>query len=257
MAGRPRGPWVRWAVASLVLIVLGAVLLVLGARGQDVGPGIPGPIGNTGVSSVPATTQSFTGDATAVDLASFSTTTVPSRGASTGTAVVGSVVAPRVARRHKAPTKSAFLGRSRPVHLSIPSLGLSVPLSVLGINRDGSVQVPTNYNEPGWYRFGPAPGQRGSAVILGHVDTFRGPAVFFYLRNLRPGNRVNVVLADHKVVHFAVIGLRMYTKAQFPERLVYGPRTYSALQLVTCGGVFDHATGHYLSNLVVFTRRVA
>ena len=116
--------------------------------------------------------------------------------------------------------------------------------------------MPTNFNLPGWYKFGPSPGQRGSAVILGHVDTYRGPAIFLYLVKLRPGNRVFVTLANGRKVEFAVIGLRMYTKRQFPLRLVYGPRNYSALQLVTCGGIFDHRTGHYLSNIVVFTAQV-
>ena len=133
---------------------------------------------------------------------------------------------------------------------------MSVGVSQLGLNRDGSPAVPTNFQLPGWYKFGPSPGQRGSAVILGHVDSYRGRAVFYSLVNLRPGNRIFVTLANGRKVQFAVIGLRMYTKRQFPIRLVYGPRTYSALQLVTCGGVFDHRTGHYLSNIVVFTAQV-
>ena len=248
-----RSKWWPWAVGSLVLIVDGVTLLVFGARGQDVGPGIPGPIGQTGVTSSTASPQSFTGDAVPVVLASLNTTSTVS---SPSSGVTTSVRTPAV--KKKAPPKRtpAFLARSRPVHLWIPTLNLSVPLSVLGLDPNGAVQVPTDFNVPGWYKFGPAPGQRGSAVILGHVDTFRGPAVFFYLRDLRPGNVVTVQLADRKVVRFAVLGLRMYTKGQFPERTVYGPRSYSALQLVTCGGVFDHATGHYLSNLVVYTKRI-
>ena len=257
MTDSSRRTWIRWAIGSLVLIVLGAVLLILGARGQDVGPGISGPIGSTGVTPGPSTTQSVAAGVVSVNLASFSVTSSRPVVASSGTVGTRPVAVTDRVARHKPKVGTTFLGRSRPIHLMIPTLHLSVPLSVLGLNRDGSVQVPTNFNVPGWYKFGPAPGQRGSAVILGHVDTYKGPAVFFYLRNLRPGNQVVVQLADHKVVHFAVLGLRMYTKGQFPERVVYGPRSYSALQLVTCGGVFDHATGHYLSNLVVFTKRVS
>ncbi len=133
---------------------------------------------------------------------------------------------------------------------------MSTSIVTLGLNRDGSVQVPSNTVQVGWYKFGPAPGQRGSAVILGHVDSYRGIGVFFYLDTLRPGDQVVVRLADRKIVRFAVIGLREYTKSQFPEKVVYGYRAYSALQLVTCGGVFDHQTGHYLSNIVVYTKRV-
>ena len=80
--------------------------------------------------------------------------------------------------------------------------------------------------------------------------------MFFRLVSLHIGNRVAVTLANGLVVHFAVIGVRMYSKSKFPDRLVYGSRPFSALQLVTCGGAFDHATGHYLSNIVVYTVRV-
>jgi sortase (surface protein transpeptidase) len=139
------------------------------------------------------------------------------------------------------------------VHLSIPIIGVSVPLSVLTLNKDGTVNVPTKFAEPGWYNGDAAPGQKGSAVILGHVDNYHGPAVFFYLDKLALGNRVYVTLADGRKLVFAVIGERMYKKTNFPDKLVYGARNYPALQLVTCGGIFDSATGHYLSNIVVFT----
>jgi hypothetical protein len=88
------------------------------------------------------------------------------------------------------------------------------------------------------------------------VDSVHGPAAFYRLADLRPGNKISIALADGKTVRFKVIGLRMYLKTAFPNRLVYGPRSYSALQLVTCGGVFDSSTHHYLSNLVVFTELV-
>jgi sortase (surface protein transpeptidase) len=97
----------------------------------------------------------------------------------------------------------------------------------------------------------------GSAVILGHVDSVNGPAVFDRLVDLKVGDRVTVKLADGKTVHFKVIGLREYSKKNFPEKLVYGSRPYSALQLVTCGGLFDSQTHHYLSNIVVFTKLVS
>jgi sortase (surface protein transpeptidase) len=143
--------------------------------------------------------------------------------------------------------------RSRPIHLSIPIIGVSVPLSVLTLNKDGTVNVPTNFAVPGWYNGDQSPGQKGSAVILGHVDNYHGPAVFFHLDKLKLGNRVDVTLADGRKLVFAVIGERMYKKTNFPDKLVYGARNYPALQLVTCGGIFDSSTGHYLSNIVVFT----
>jgi hypothetical protein len=143
--------------------------------------------------------------------------------------------------------------RSVPVSLSIPSIGLSVPLGEVGLNSNDTIRPPDNYQIPGWYRLGPSPGQRGSAVILGHVDTYKGPAVFFKLRTLKPGAQVNVTLADNVVVHFEVRQIAMYLKADFPTELVYGSHGFSGLQLITCGGNFDPVTGHYLSNVVVYT----
>ncbi len=139
-----------------------------------------------------------------------------------------------------------------PLTLSIPAIGLRVPLSRLGLNPDHTVQVPTNFQEPGWYQFGPSPGQLGSAVILGHVDSYQGPAVFFRLRFLRPGDHVDVILADGVIAHFVVRQVAMYSKAHFPSFMVYGSHGVSGLQLVTCGGVFDSQTRSYLSNVVVY-----
>jgi hypothetical protein len=134
---------------------------------------------------------------------------------------------------------------------------VEVPLSTLGLNPDGTVQVPTDFQKPGWFRLGPSPGQIGSAVILGHVDSYQGPAVFFQLRSLHVGDAVEVSLADGVVAHFAVTAVAMYSKAQFPADRVYASQGYSALQLVTCGGQFDRASGHYLSNIVAYTSLVA
>jgi hypothetical protein len=147
--------------------------------------------------------------------------------------------------------------RSVPTMLRIPAIGLAVSLSTLGLNSDGSVQVPTNIQQPGWFRLGPTPGQIGSAVILGHVDNYTGPGVFFQLRTLAAGDQVYVSLTDGDTAQFAVNSVAMYSKQQFPARRVYASHGSSALQLVTCGGIFDHQTGSYLSNIVVYTSLVA
>lgn len=147
--------------------------------------------------------------------------------------------------------------RSAPVLLRIPAINLQVPVSSLGINPNGTVQVPTNFQEPGWYRLGPSPGQVGSAVILGHVDSYLGPAVFFQLRSLVAGDQIQVTLADGVVADFSVRMVAMYSKQQFPSLQVYGSHGYSALQLVTCGGVFDTQTRSYLSNIVAYTSLVS
>jgi sortase (surface protein transpeptidase) len=140
--------------------------------------------------------------------------------------------------------------------LRIPAIGVSLRLSTLGLNPNGTVQVPTKDQTPGWFRLGPTPGQIGSAVILGHVDDYQGPAAFYRLRSLRAGDKVDVSLADGVVAHFAVTAVASYLKTQFPAQQVYASHGYRALQLVTCGGQFDAGTGHYLSNVVVYTSLV-
>jgi hypothetical protein len=148
-------------------------------------------------------------------------------------------------------------GRSAPVTLRIPALGMIVPIGSLGLEADGTVQVPSGTAQPGWFRLGPTPGQLGSAVILGHVDSYRGPGVFFQLRTLAAGDQVDVDLADGDTAQFTVNSVAQYSKQQFPAQRVYGSHGSSALQLVTCGGVFDHQTGSYLSNIVVYTSLTA
>jgi sortase (surface protein transpeptidase) len=146
---------------------------------------------------------------------------------------------------------------SVPVSLRIPVIGVSVSLSQLGLNADKSPEVPTRYQEPGWFKLGPAPGMTGSAVILGHVDDKNGPAVFYKLGSLKAGDTVDVSLANGSVAHFAVKAVETYPKTRFPSQKVYGPHGDRALQLVTCGGTFDEASGHYLSNVVAYTSLVS
>jgi sortase (surface protein transpeptidase) len=149
------------------------------------------------------------------------------------------------------------VARSVPTAVRIPAIGLSVWVTQLGLNADGTVEVPTNVKVPGWFSPGPSPGQVGSAVILGHVDSYQGPGVFFQLRTLQPGNQINVNLADGVVATFEVTSVAMYQKTQFPDQQVYGSDGSSELQLVTCGGTFDPQTGHYLSNIVVYSSFVS
>jgi hypothetical protein len=173
---------------------------------------------------------------------------------------LGGPVAPRSASSTvPVPTVAVapVVAHSVPVSLRVPAIAVSVPLSTLGLNPDGTVQVPGNDTEPGWFRLGPSPGQIGSAVILGHVDSHQGPGVFFGLRTLHPGDQVEVTLADGAVATFAVTAVVQYAKDQFPGRQVYASQGRSELQLVTCGGTFDTRTGHYLSNLDVYTSFVS
>jgi hypothetical protein len=151
----------------------------------------------------------------------------------------------------------AAVARSVPVAVRIPAIGVAVWLTQLGLNADGTVSVPTSTQVPGWFSPGPSPGQIGSAVILGHVDSYQGPGVFFKLRTLQPGNPIEVNLSDGAIATFKVTSVVEYQKTAFPDQKVYGSDGSSELQLVTCGGVFDSQTGHYLSNIVVYSSFVS
>jgi len=148
------------------------------------------------------------------------------------------------------------IGVSNPRTVSIPALGVSASIVKLGLMANHQVQVPKTTTVVGWYKLGPTPGQIGSAVLLAHVDSTTGPGVFFYLKNLKAGNLVNVTLANGTVTHFRVQKVVEYSKTAFPDRLVYGNHGSRELHLVTCGGAFDRSTGSYESNVVVFTKYV-
>jgi Sortase domain len=139
-----------------------------------------------------------------------------------------------------------------PVRLEIARIGVSTGLQRLGRARDGSVDVPSEWGVAGWYAGGTRPGDPGSAVILGHVDSKAGPAVFYRLRELRPGDRVEVVRADRSRVRFTVERLEQVDKLRFPTDEVYYPTLTPRLRLVTCGGAFDRASGHYRSNVIAY-----
>ncbi|MDV6278586.1 class F sortase [Rhodococcus erythropolis] len=143
-----------------------------------------------------------------------------------------------------------------PTALRIPAIGVDETLIQLGLNADETVEVPLDYQKPGWFKYGPTPGNAGSSVILGHVDSFDGPAVFYQLHALAAGDRVEVTLADGATARFEVTRLATYPKEEFPAEEVYGEHGYSALQLVTCGGEFDPVARSYESNVVAYTSLV-
>lgn len=181
-----------------------------------------------------------------------------------GFALASQVRAPQPAAAAAGTTGSRGQGqslpRSVPVALAVPAIGVRSPLLQLGLNPDGTMQVPslaTEANEAAWYKYSQTPGQIGSSVIEGHVDSLHGPAVFFQLGALRPGDAIDVTLADHATAIFQVTGVREYSKDHFPDSFIYGPEQYAALRLITCGGTFDHATGHYLSTIVVFAKLIS
>ncbi len=145
---------------------------------------------------------------------------------------------------------------ARPVALTIPLIGVQTKLVYLGLTSDGALQVPSTTSVAGWYTGSPRPGAIGSAIIVGHIDSYLGPGIFFRLDTLRPGDRIYVKRADGSFVEFRVTSVQSYLKDHFPTEAVYGPVPDAELRLITCGGAFDPATGHYLSNIVVYAVEV-
>jgi sortase family protein len=144
---------------------------------------------------------------------------------------------------------------AKPVWVSIPAIGIKkTTLIHLGLNKNGTLQVPHTTTVAGWFTGGPRPGAVGSAVIAGHVDSKTGPGIFFWLRALKPGDKVYVGRADGTMAIFTVTREHMYAKDRFPTKAVYGAVPDAELRLITCGGIFDRSTGSYLSNVVVFAR---
>lgn len=124
----------------------------------------------------------------------------------------------------------------------------------LGGPRSGHIGVPSFAQvwDVGWYRYGAVPGDRGNAVLLGHVDTYAGPAVFYNLYQLLPGELIKVNLGHGDVRRFTVHWVREISKTSFPTGMVFGPTRDRHLWLITCGGTFDYYTRSYLSNILVY-----
>jgi sortase (surface protein transpeptidase) len=155
-------------------------------------------------------------------------------------------------------SETTYQGTPEPVRVEIPRIGVSSGLVKLGKKADGTVNVDPEalpWAIAGWYTGSPRPGDPGSAVIMGHVDSkATGPAVFYRLRELRPGDQIQVARADGSVVRFGVQRTAQYPKANFPTDEVYYPTLQSQLVLITCGGSFDTTIGHYRSNFIVFAK---
>lgn len=149
---------------------------------------------------------------------------------------------------------------SVPVSIDIPAIKVQTKIIDLGLNKNGTIAVPplSEARLAGWYDRGPAPGQPGAAAILGHVDAAGlGPAVFYKLGNLRPGARIYVRLRDGQTVVFEIYSVALYSKSKFPTAKVFGYTSWPTLRLITCGGLFDQQSGHYLGNVVAFASYVS
>ncbi|HET6826153.1 MAG TPA: class F sortase [Amnibacterium sp.] len=139
-----------------------------------------------------------------------------------------------------------------PTRVLIPSISVDAPLETLARDAKGVLQPPTRWADAGWYAKGVVPGDTGAAVIAGHLDTTKRAAVFVSLRQLRPGDRIEVRMSDHRTLHFTVTASRVVQKALFPTSAVYGATPDAELRLITCSEPFDEVHGVYADNLVVF-----
>jgi hypothetical protein len=206
---------------AVLLVVAGGVALVVGLRAQQSPPQPPAQA--AAQTSAPVRTTA---------------SQPPSAALGTTPAVQG-------------PTLPA----SPPVRVAIPTIGATSELLQLGLNADGTVEVPplARNSQAGWYGGSPSPGEVGPSVILGHVDSAEyGPGIFFRLGDLRAGDQVSVDRADGSTAVFTVDRVATFPKDDFPTLEVYGNTDRAELRLITCGGDFDRADRSYLNNIVVF-----
>ncbi|ALC25100.1 class F sortase [Streptomyces pristinaespiralis] len=224
-----RGPW----CTLLCVLLFGVFLVGNGTGGPYGGPPQPSAAGASAASPGPA--ESRTAPESAVSAAS--------------TARNGSTALP------PAPDP---LPRSTPRRVSVPEAGIEAPLTPVGLDRNGWVSVPSaaRADVAGWYSGAATPGERGTSVVVGHVDDAAGPAVFYPLGSLTRGTRVEVLRDDRRTAVFAVYAVEVFDLRDFPAEQVYADTAEAEIRLITCGGTYSRDRG-YEGNVVVFGRLVA
>lgn len=150
-----------------------------------------------------------------------------------------------------------ILTHSEPARIRIPKINIDTTfVAPLGLAANGEVAVPDSDTEVGWYQYSPTPGELGPSVVLGHVDSYTGPAVFFYLGQVEPGDDIYIDRADGSTAHFIVEELERPKQSEFPTARVYGNLNYAGLRLITCSGIYERGKQRYTHNLVVYARLV-
>ncbi len=226
----------RAAAATVTLFLVGVLALVLGIRGSD---GPPQPVA---VAAAPSFTSANEAEPTAS----------PSRSTKASTRPAGKKSAP-AKKKASQPRLGRMLPASDPVALEIPSIGVKSSNFVdLDVAKDGTLEVPGSADEVGFYTGGPTPGQFGPAVLGAHVDSKKGPGIFYNLGAVQSGDKIHVTRNDKTRVTFVVDKVEVHPKDDFPTEAVYrGDFNKAEIRLVTCGGTFDRVK-HYLDNVVVF-----
>lgn len=162
------------------------------------------------------------------------------------------LVVPPAPASARSTSAAPVIASARPVRLRIPAIGVDAGLEQLATDAHHVLQPPRDAAKAGWYVASAVPGDLGPSVIAGHVDSARGPAVFWRLRELGAGDRISVAISDGRTVAYRVVSVRRYPRDQFPTEDVYGPTPDTALRLITCGGTYDRRARHYRDNVVVF-----
>ncbi len=231
MTDSPRRPGPRvWAVLAVVLAVVAVVAVVIAMTGQRSAP-----------QAAPA-----------AGAASSSSDSVPGPSSSAPSS-------PDTPADEPPAEEPAAEPVAEPVAVSIPAIDVRSDLLELGLNADGTVEVPPleRDDKAGWYEPGPEPGAVGPAVILGHVDSAEwGPGVFFDLGALEQGDEIAVTRGDGSVAVFAVDRVERHPKDEFPTIDVYGNTGDAQLRLITCGGAFDPDARSYEDNTIAFATLV-
>ena len=226
----------RAVTATVALFLVGVLALVLGIRGSD---GPPQPVA---VAAAPSATSANEADPTSSPSPRVKASPEPA--AKKSAPAKKEPAQPRLGR---------LLPASDPVALEIPSIGVkSTNFVDLEVAKDGTLKVPGSADEVGFYTGGPTPGQFGPAVLGAHVDSKKGPGVFYNLGAVKPGAKIHINRQDKSRVTFVVDKIEVHPKDEFPTEAVYRGRFDRAeIRLVTCGGPFDRVKG-YLDNVVVF-----
>lgn len=208
---------------AVVLLLAGGTALAVGILGQDADPPRPAAAVRTTTSAAPTTD------------------TDPSQTTAPTPAPVAAPVA-------------------APVSVSLPAIEVQSELITVGLNPDGTLEVPQpgpDYDKAAWYDGSPRPGELGPAVIEGHVDSAaNGPSVFYRLGEMAPGDTVDVTRADGSIASFEVYDIQVVPKDDFPTLDIYGNTDGPELRVITCGGPFDSSAGSYEDNVIVFARMV-